>query len=214
MFEKLKSEEITQKETTLRLGLSVRWTREKLKRYRKLGDSGLLHRNRGKPSKKRWCDNERSLAIELLKSEWHGFGPTFTAEKLNELKNIKISRETMRQVMIAAGIHQPKQRRMKHRIRRERRPIIGMLVQLDGSPHDWFEGRAEPCTLLVFIDDATSKILWLEFAKSESVIDVMRATKNYIRQYGRPHEIDITVRLNNIQTVFSSFGIELNLQKF
>ena len=65
--------------------------------------------------------------------------------------------------------------------------MLGLMVQLDGSHHDWFEGRAPKSTLLVFIDDATSKILWLEFAKSESAIALMKATKNYVKRHGIPH---------------------------
>ncbi len=109
--------------------------------------------------------------------------------------------------MIEAAVWQAKKKRKKHRKRRERRSMLGLMVQLDGSPHDWFEGRASKCTLLVFIDDATSSILWLEFVKSESHMDVMRATKNYIEQYDRPHEFYVdfgsvfSVNLNNAERV-------------
>src|SRR3990167_577619 len=207
VFDKLKNEEITQKEAAARLGFSTRWVRKKFMRYKQFGDKGLLHMNRGRLSKKRWNKQEYSLTIELLTSKWHSFGPTFTTEKLKELYGIKISKETVRQAMIAERIHHPKQRRLKHRKRRERRPMIGMLVQLEGSPHDWFEGRGERCTLLVFIDDATSKLLWLEFAKSESNIDVMQATKNYVKRYGRPHAFYVDfggvfrVNLNNAEHI-------------
>jgi hypothetical protein len=90
--------------------------------------------------------------------------------------------------MIRAGIWEGRKSRTKHRKKRERRSMRGIMIQLDGSPHDWFEGRGPKCTLLVFIDDATSQLLWLEFARSENESDVMRATRNYINRHGIPHE--------------------------
>ncbi len=141
--------------------------------------------------------------IELLRSDWYGFGPTFAAEKLEELHGIKVSKETVRKAMIEAGLWHAKVKRVKHRQRRDRKLMLGIMVQLDGSPHDWFEGRAGRCTLLVFIDDATSKILWLEFVESESTEALMRATKNYIETCGIPqsfytdHGGAFHVNLNN-----------------
>jgi transposase len=186
VFEKLVAGDLTQKAAGQMLNVSDRWIRTKLKRYREQGDVGLVHQGRGKQSSKRWDSNERALTIDLLKSEWHGFGPTFVAEKLKELKGITISDETVRLAMIAEGLWVPGKRKQKHRKLRERKLMVGILVQLDGSPHDWFEGRAPKCTLLVFIDDATSKILWLEFVESESFDGVAGAAKKYIETHGRP----------------------------
>ncbi len=187
VLSQLKTDEITQVEAALKLRLSTRWVREKFKRYLQDGDIGIVHRSRGRPSSKQWSNSEKTFTLNLLQSEWQGFGPTFAAEKLAELHKIKVSKETIRKAMIKGKIWRPKQRRNKHRKRRERRTTIGLMTQLDGSPHDWFEGRGANCTLLVFIDDATSKLLWLEFAKSESNIDVMQATKNYFEHHGLPH---------------------------
>jgi len=186
VFELIKQKKITQVEGAARLRISDRWVRAKVKRYYEFGVQGLVHGNRGKSSSKRWDQQQEKLLIELLKGEWQGFGPTFAAEKLEELHSIKVSREVVRKAMIRANIWQPKQKRSKHRKRRERKPMLGIMIQLDGSPHDWFEGRAGKCTLLVFIDDATSQILWLEFANAESVIATMPATKNYIKKHGIP----------------------------
>jgi len=203
VFEQLKNGEITQLVGAYKLGVTVRWVRKKFKRYLDEGVAGLVHKNRGRDSKKRWNEGEKKLAIDLLKSEWHGFGPTFTAEKLLELHDIKVSRETVRIAMINSGLWNGKKKRSTHRKRRQRRDMLGLMVQLDGSPHDWFEGRAPKCTLLVFIDDATSTILWLEFAESESCQSIMQATKNYIEQHGRPgcfyvdHGSSFHVNLNN-----------------
>ena len=162
------------------LEMSERQVRSKLKRYKTLGAKGLVHKNRGKPSSRKWNPKHEALALSLLRSEWKGFGPTFTAEKLEEMHGIKVSKETIRQAMIQAGIWHRKRERSKHRRRRSRKECIGILVQLDGSPHDWFEGRGPRCTLLVFIDDATSQILWLEFADSESVEALLQATRKYM----------------------------------
>jgi len=200
---RLDAGEITQEAAAEMLNWTDRWVREKLRRYRAEGDAGLVHKNRGKVSQRRWDPREQSIAIELLKSEWRGFGPTFASEKLAELKGIKVSDETLRKAMIANGLWRPGKKKQKHRKRRERKLMQGVLVQLDGSPHDWFEGRGPRCTLLVFIDDATSKILWLEFAESESFKGVAGATKKYMKVNGRPVSFYVdygsvfSVNLNN-----------------
>jgi len=203
IFEKLKNDEITQIEAALRLNITDRWVRTKFKRYIEYGAQGLVHKSRGKASTQKWSLDERAIMVGLLKSDWHGFRPKFTSEKLQERENITVCRETVRQAMIAEGLWEKRKSRAKHRKRRERRAMLGLLVQVDGSPHDWFEGRGPRCTLLVFIDDATSKILWLEFATSESYAAVMKATKNYISSCGRPHGFYVdfgsvfSVNLNN-----------------
>lgn len=189
VFEKLKVDEITKTEAAARLGISVRWVRTKFKRYLEQGDAGLIHLNRHKQSKKQWCTEYKDLAISLLKSEWQGFGPTFVSQKLAEIYGIKVSDETVRNMMIKERFWRGRKGNSQHRKRRERRRMIGIMIQLDGSPHDWFEGRGSRCTLLVFIDDATSKLLWLEFVSSESHEAVMGAFQHYIEKHGRPHEI-------------------------
>jgi hypothetical protein len=205
VFENLKNGEITQLEASLKVKLTTRWIRKKMERYLKNGAKGLIRKGRGRESGRQWSEREQAITIELLRTDWQGFGPTFAAEKLKELKGIKVSKETIRKLMVKNGLWQAKKKKIKHRRWRERRAIIGYLVQLDGSPHDWFEGRGSRCTLLVFIDDATSKILWLEFVKSESHCDVMRATKNYLEQCGRPRAF---------YTDFGSvFSVNLNNQE-
>lgn len=186
VFAQLKEFLITQREAAARLRYTTRWVRKKFKRYCQFDDFGLVHKSRGKASQKRWCQKKRQQLIELLNGEWHGFGPTFATEKLEELYSVKVSREVVRQIMIQEGLWHPKKQRGKHRKRRERRLMLGIMVQLDGSPHDWFEGRAGAYTLLVFIDDATGQILWLEFAESESVSALMQATRNYVQKHGIP----------------------------
>ncbi len=203
IFEQIKQGSINKTEAAARLRISVRWVRKKIKRYIKQGDLGIVHKSRGKTSNR--CLNKESekLLIELLGAEWKGFRPTFAAEKLEENYKIKVSKETVRTIMIKKGFWQPKRQRVLHRARRERKSMLGIMIQLDGSSHDWFEGRGPKCTLLVFIDDATSKILWLEFATGESVEALMQATKNYVEKNGIPqsfytdHGSVFHVNLNN-----------------
>lgn len=203
VFERLKCKQLTQKAAAKMLAITDRQVRNKLIRYRKFGAKGLIHKNRGKPSKRRWCEKERAFSLSLFRKDFEGFGPTIAAEKLYELHNIKISSETLRKEMIKENIWIRKKRKIKYRIRRERRPFFGEMVQIDGSPHDWFEGRAPKCTLLVFIDDATSKVVHLEFAKSESTESLMHAMRSYVEKYGRPLNIYVdygavfSININN-----------------
>ena len=186
MFEKIVQEEVSQKLAARRLNVTDRWVRKKLKRYKELGAKGLVHLNRGRTSKRKWCIKEQQLTINLLKNEWHGFSLSFTVEKLKEQFDITVSRETLRRTLMSQGMWKTRRSRPKHRRWRERKHIRGIMIQLDGSPHDWFERRGPYCTLLVFIDDATSELLWLEFVPSESLHSVMKAERNYLERYGIP----------------------------
>lgn len=222
ILEILSRKDITQKDAAELIGVSERQVRRKLKIFHKEGPGGLAHKNRGKVSKKKWDFKEEAFSINLLKTDWKDFGPTFASEKLAEKFDIKISPETLRQSMIKNGIWRVNERKIRHRKRRIRKAIFGIMIQLDGSKHDWFEGRAPACTLLVFIDDATSKIVWLEFAKSESCEAVMKATLNYFKQYGMPRSFYVdygsvfSVNLNNPErekiTQFKRAMDELNVK--
>ena len=187
IFERLIKREIKQKEGAKLLNLSVRQVKRKIKEYRKTGAVSLVHGNRGKPSN-RIIDKELTdKALVLIKEKYPDFGPTFASEKLEENHSIVINHETLRRIMTKEGIWKPKTVRtvVKH-FWRERKECLGEMVQLDGSPHHWFEDRADLCTLIAFIDDATSKVLWLEFAESESTMSLMNSTRNYIEKFGRP----------------------------
>jgi hypothetical protein len=203
VFEQVVAGRMTQVEAAAKLRVTDRWVRKKIKRYRTDNDQGLVHQGRGRISFRRWNENDAIFSLNLLRSDWLDFGPTFAAEKLASLHGITVSSETLRKKMIEEGIWVNKKRRISHRKRRERKPMRGVMVQCDGSPHDWFEGRAGRCTLLVFIDDATSEILWLEFAESESTVALMQATKNYIAHCGIPESFYVDhgsvfhVNLNN-----------------
>jgi len=187
VFEKLSAREIRQQEASMILNLSTRQIRKKLKLFRRLGAPSLIHSSRGKPSNNQFDPVIRQRAISLIENKYPDFAPTFASEKLEENHSLIINRETLRLSMIASGLWTPGNRTVKHREWRERKGCFGEMVQLDGSDHDWFEDRAPRCTLLGFIDDATSRINHLEFA-DETTIGVMGATKRYIEKQGIPHE--------------------------
>jgi len=186
-MQKLSEKRISQKEAGIILGLSTRQVKRLLKNYRKQGASGLLSKHRGRKSNNCLTEEVKKKAVDLLKSKYKGFGPTLAHEKLVEKDKLKISDESIRKIMIEEELW--KSRKLKkivtHQLR-ERRACFGELVQIDGSPHDWFEGRAAVCTLLVFIDDATGKLVQLQFADSESFFSYSQAAEGYFRQYGKP----------------------------
>lgn len=187
IFEKLKNKGIKQSDAAKMLDLSVRQVKRKIKDYRRIGAKCLIHGNRGKTGNRRIDEEKAKLAIELIKEKYSDFGPTLAAEKLLEIHSLEFDHETLRRLMTKEGLWKVKiVRTITKHFWRERKPCFGEMVQLDGSPHDWFEGRAEKCTLIAFIDDATSQILWLEFAKSESVESLMKSTRSYIETYGKP----------------------------
>ena len=185
-FSKLRDGHISQTAAAKMLKFSTRWVRKKFKRFIEFGAPGLVHQRRNRPSPKAWSSEQKNWAMKLFDGQFNGFGPTFAAEKLEELYNIRINRETLRQALITHGLWHGRKRKPKHRKWRERKEYFGMMVQLDGSPHDWFEGRAPKCTLLVFIDDATSTIVHAELVPSESTESLMIATKYYVERFGRP----------------------------
>src|SRR5664279_6380405 len=129
----------------------------------------------------------RTLALSIVRERYADFGPTFAVEKLAELHGCSVSRETLRGWMIADGLWVDRRHRLAspHQPRR-RRDCLGELVQIDGSEHAWFEDRGETCTLLAFVDDATSRLMQLRFVASESAFDYFRATRCYLEAHGKP----------------------------
>lgn len=169
------------------LGLGLRQIKRLCKAYRIEGAAGLISKQRGKPGNRRYTEAFREEVLDVIRAQYHDFGPTFAAEKLLERQNIKVSHETLRCWMIEAGIWKAKRaRNARIHQSRTRRPRLGELVQIDGSHHDWFEGRADKCCLLVFIDDATSKIMWMHFNHAETAEGYFTAIEAYIHLYGKP----------------------------
>jgi hypothetical protein len=169
------------------LGLERRQVFRLLKAYRIGGATSLISQRRGRPSNRRKPEELRTKALTLIRELYWDFGPTLAAEKLREMHGIALGRETLRLWMIEAGIWADrKQRRKRVHQPRHRRECAGELVQVDGCEHWWFEDRGPQCTLLVFIDDATSRLMHLQFVESESTFAYFHATRAYLEAWGKP----------------------------
>ena len=178
---------LRQREAAEQLGIGKRQIIRLVKLWRKLGDKGLVSKQRGRVSPRR-TQAETRLRIEaLLRDKYPDFGATFAAEKLAEHESIFVSHETIRKIQMSIGLWKPKFRK-ERRVHqpRARRPRFGELVQIDGSPHDWFEGRAPRCTLIVFIDDATSRLIALHFSLTETTRAYLTALRQYVLAHGMP----------------------------
>ncbi len=187
VMQRLTQKRMSQKEAGRLLSLSTRQIKRLLRAYREQGAAGLVSKHRGRKANNRLSEEVQRKALNLLKTKYQGFGPTLAHEKLVEREKLKLSDESVRKLMIVEGLWKARKAKkvVVHQLR-ERRARYGELVQIDGSPHDWFEGRAERCTLLVFIDDATGKLLQLCFVESESFFSYAQAAEVYFRQQGKP----------------------------
>ena len=178
---------LSQREAAERLGVSVRQFKRLARRVRTEGDAGVVSRQRGRPSNNRLSADLRLRVATLLRDKYADFGPTLAAEKLLELDGITVSTETIRQMQVQLGLWKPKRRRAKRVFQvRERRARFGELIQIDGSPHDWFEGRGPRCTLIVFIDDATGRLTALRFAPAETTSAYLAALRGHVLEHGLP----------------------------
>lgn len=178
---------ITQAAAARQLGVSVRQVKRILRRFRAEGAAGVVSKHRGRPAANRVGEEVRRAAIDLVMTTYVGFGPVLAHEKLTEQHGLRCSRETLRQWMIEAQLWAPR-RRGRRRVHppRPRRPRRGELVQIDGSPHAWFEDRGPYCTLIVFIDDATGELLLLRFFPTETTEAYMTSLGLYLAEHGRP----------------------------
>ena len=158
-----------------------------LERLDSAGASGLVSQQRGKPSNHQLSDEVKQKVLDFVKGKYRGFGPTLACEKLVEVEGISISNESVRQMLISEGLWKArKERKVQAHQMRERRACFGELVQIDGSPHAWFELRGPSCTLLVAIDDASGKLVGLLFVEQVSFHNYARLVKTYFEQYGKP----------------------------
>ena len=158
-----------------------------LKAYRTGGPAGLISKRRGRRGNRRKPEALRNAALAIIREWYWDFGPTLAAEKLREVHGIMLGRETLRLWMIEAGLWlDRKQRRKRVHQPRYRRDCVGELVQVDGCEHWWFEDRGPQCTLLVFIDDATGRLMHLQFVESESTFAYFAAARAYLEAWGKP----------------------------
>jgi hypothetical protein len=187
VFARIAHKQITMTKAAEELNLSRRQVIRLYKDFKKIGREALRSKRRGKPSNNRISQDIRDQVADLVaRDKYEGFRPKFMSEKLYELHDIKLSRETVRQIMIQVDRWNPnnKKRPVAHQ-QRKRRARYGELVQIDGSPHDWFEGRGNRCNLLVYIDDATGRTFG-KFTEVESTIAYMDMTREYITRFGKP----------------------------
>jgi transposase len=176
---------ITEAATLLKI--STRQVKRLLRAHRQHGDKGLVSKHRGRRPNNALADAVRQQALELIRASYSDFSVTLAHEQLTEQHGLHFSVETLRQWMISAGLWRSKSCKPAHiHQSRQRRPRVGELIQIDGSPHDWFEGRSTPCTLIVFIDDATSQLMALHFAPAETTQAYMQTLQDYLSQHGRP----------------------------
>lgn len=157
-----------------------------LKRYRQDGAAAIRHKSRGRTPNNQIHLAKRDYVLTVIKEQYPDFGPTLAAEKLAERHEISVSRETVRKWMKDDGLWLSRVQRKQFHLPRLRREHYGELIQIDGSEHRWFEDRGEKCTLLVFIDDATGKLMQLRFVKSESSFSYFTALRGYLDEHGRP----------------------------
>jgi len=160
-------------------------------RYHRDGDEGLIHRLRGCLSNRGYSRKVRTRMLELYRERYSDYGPTLFAEMIAKEHSGDlplVDHETLRRWLLKSSLWTAERTRKAHRRKRERRAQIGSLVQFDGSDHDWFEGRAPWCTLLVAIDDASGRV-FMRFARSENAHDVLLTLRHYIEHYGIPREI-------------------------
>ncbi len=187
VIQQVAKKQIKLSQAAKQLHLSVRQVKRLKKAYQHLGAQGLVSKKRGRPGNHQMSLRVKAQARELLRTHYADFGPTLAHEKLIEKHQLKLSVETVRHVMIqedlwhAKRAHQP----VIHPLR-ARRARWGELVQIDGSPYDWFEGRAPACTLLVYIDDATGRLGELWFTEAETTFSYFEATEHYLTRCGKP----------------------------
>ena len=191
ILQQVVDKKLTQAIAARSMGLSDRQLRRLMVRYRAAGAAGLAHRSRGSPSNNHLSQALKDRVVELVRTKYPDFGPTFASEKLEERNGIKIGHETLRGLMITAEIWKPKKRKNPHRTRRERRACYGDMEQFDGCRHDWFEGRLPGgawATLLASRDDANNTVR-AQFVAYEGTAPVMAFWGDYFRAYGKPQNI-------------------------
>lgn len=210
VIQSLLEKRVKQRHAARQLGLSTRQVRRLCRKVKREGCPALRHGLRGRPSNHQLTPGLLDKALALVKERYEDFGPTFANEKLEKKHQIRLSTWTLRRGMIAEGLWRAHREKPRHRAWRERRPCVGELVQLDGSDHDWFEGRGPRCALVAYIDDATSRILYAEFVDVEDTLNLLKTTRGYLLRHGRP--VAFYVDKDSIYTVNRQATVEEELR--
>lgn len=190
---------IQQKQAAELAGLSERQMRRLMKRVREEGDGGILHRRRGQPSNRRFSDKVREKVLRLFEKKYADFGPTLASEKLETMDRIRMHPETLRLWLRQAEIPYKRRKARAHRQWRQRRSCWGEMVQIDGSHHDWLEGRGPKLVLMGYIDDATNTV-HARFYDHEGTRPAFDSFSRYVQRYGIP----LSVYLDNHSTYKST----------
>src|SRR5512135_700668 len=205
-------EQITQTEAARLIDISDRQIRRMIRRIREEGDEGICHRSRGKSSNHGIPKRVKERVLKLFREEYHDFNLAHATEKLFEVHGLTINDETLRLWLNEAGIVYKKRKVKKHRQRRERKAYFGELVQIDGSHHDWFEGRGPVCVFMGYIDDATNTVHG-RFYDYEGTMPAMDSMKRYIKQYGIPKSVYLDKHTTYKSWAEPTVEEELNDQK-
>jgi transposase len=176
---------ISQKQAAEVAGLSVRQMRRLMKRVKVEGERGILHRRRGKPSNRRIADQAKQRILGLFEKHYADYGPTLASEKLQERHQIGVHPETLRLWLRQARLPYKQRRARPHRQWRQRRSYFGQMVQMDGSHHDWLEGRGPKLVLMGYIDDATNTVE-ARFYDHEGTIPALDSFRRWVKRYGLP----------------------------
>lgn len=179
---------ITQKKAAEAIGLSYRQTKRLVARVREEGEKGIIHRLRGKPGNRKIAERTRARVIRLCREKYWDFGPTFASEKLQEREGLRVNRETLRLWLGGEGKWAWQRKGRKHRKWRERKEYFGEMVQMDGSHHDWLEGRGPGLVFMGYIDDATGTAFG-RFYDAEGSIPAMDSFMRYTKKYGLPQSV-------------------------
>ena len=214
LLEMVKRQQLTLKKVSEQMGLSHRQIKRIYKRYRMMGDPGLIHKSRGRLTNRQ--HPHKTLIIEQYQARYEGFGPTLAAEKLSE-EGLKVDHETLRRWLLANGLWCKKRERSPYRQRRERRAQFGELVQMDGSIHDWFLEGELKC-LINMVDDATGKTL-SRLEEGETTEGVLQLLWNWIERYGIPLALYVDLKtvyvspktgnFSHIETACQKLGIQV-----
>ena len=184
VVQKVLAKEMTQKAASL-IGVSERQFRRLVRSVREWGDRGIIHKGRGRASNRRLGAGVKARVLKLYRQQYDGFGPTLAAEKLLERDELEVSRETLRQWLLGAGLWEKRRKKRRHRQWRMRKACFGAMVQVDGSHHAWLEERGPELVLMGYIDDATSTVSG-RFYDYEGTMPAMDSFKRYVRRYGLP----------------------------
>ena len=183
----IKRKELTLVQAAELMGVCYRQSKRVWRRYQTDGDAGLVHRLRGRPSLRRLAPALRQRVLARYDERYGDFGPTLAAEYLAR-DGLKVDHETLRRWLLAEGKRTLRRRRQTHRQWRERKACLGQMVQLDGSHHDWFEGRRDQCVLMVMVDDATNRV-WAQFFEEETTRASYDVFEGWVRRHGLPRSL-------------------------